>query len=379
MAHSSKLSLKRMWKFSWMKGGAQPESDPSGSDGRRTDPPAPCADGGTGAIRAINISSVCEGVPIYPSGAPNVYTPTSPLSLSQPSSMRSFMKLPTGQPSSVPSARTLPAPPKPPSSRSTMKRKDSFVGSPYRLQDAGQATPTGGRLDFLTHLPYEIAMVIVIYADFPAIATISEVSRSWARFARDNAVWRRLFLQQREWRTARALATAYYHTARPGRTLPAVPAADSPMRSQLGAGASGANTPRVGDGELPTGEDITASLTSRILSAYSGSSLRPAISLQHMVAPSPTPSAVCGFDGRPQQQQQQRRLQQPLRGAVDWCHLFEQRLALDRNWSTGTADVHVLTGHADSVYCVQFDHDKIVTGSRDRTIRVWDSNTLQCL
>ncbi|KAJ2804246.1 hypothetical protein H4R21_001718 [Coemansia helicoidea] len=353
-----------------MKSGSQQESDSGDGDSRRTNPPPPCADAGTGVASAINIGCAHEGLPIYPSGATNMYTPTSPLSLSQPSSMRSFMKLPVGQPSSMPNSRALPAPPQPPAARCNMKRKDSFVGTPLRLQDTCRATSTGGQLDFLTHLPYEIAMVVVIYADFPAITTISEVSRSWSRFARDNAVWRRLFLQQREWRTARALATAYYHTARPERAF--ARATDSPMLSSLGggAGASGACTPCVGVGEQSAGGDIAALLTSRILSAYSGSSLRPAIALQHMVAPSPTLSAGGGFDGRSQQRP---------RGAVGWRHLFQQRLALDRNWSSGTADVHVLTGHADSVYCVQYDHDKIVTGSRDRTIRVWDSTTLQCV
>src|SRR5690606_14363062 len=39
---------------------------------------------------------------------------------------------------------------------------------------------------------------------------------------------------------------------------------------------------------------------------------------------------------------------------------------------------HQLMGHSDSVYCVQFDKEKIISGSRDRTIRVWDMKTLEC-
>lgn len=37
-----------------------------------------------------------------------------------------------------------------------------------------------------------------------------------------------------------------------------------------------------------------------------------------------------------------------------------------------------LTGHTDSVYCVQFDDTKVITGSRDRTIRIWDIKTGEC-
>lgn len=30
-----------------------------------------------------------------------------------------------------------------------------------------------------------------------------------------------------------------------------------------------------------------------------------------------------------------------------------------------------IMGHADSVYCLEFDSKRIITGSRDRTIKVW--------
>ncbi|KAL2867074.1 WD40-repeat-containing domain protein [Aspergillus lucknowensis] len=57
----------------------------------------------------------------------------------------------------------------------------------------------------------------------------------------------------------------------------------------------------------------------------------------------------------------------------DWKKLFLVRRALDQRWKDGKAAAIYLQGHTDSVYCVQFDEDKIITGSRDRTIRVWDA------
>ena len=58
-------------------------------------------------------------------------------------------------------------------------------------------------------------------------------------------------------------------------------------------------------------------------------------------------------------------------------HLARQ--ALERRWRQGPINKQVtatyLTGHTDSVYCVQFDERKIITGSRDRTFRVWDIKT----
>ncbi|KAJ2610332.1 hypothetical protein H4S08_003666, partial [Coemansia sp. RSA 1365] len=219
MTFSGKPALKKMWKLSWIKSGSQsdPDSGDNGEDHSSTDRTSAmdCVEANGGATPTLMIDSVpSEEMLMCPRSIASAYTPSSPLSLSQPSSMRSFTKLSAGQPKSYPSSRALPmgvaAPIFP--GQSGVKRKDSFVSSTGRLADAERATLTDGKLDFLTYLPYEIAMVIVIYADFPAIVTISEVSRSWNQFAHDNSVWRRLFLQQKEWRTQRALATASNHT-----------------------------------------------------------------------------------------------------------------------------------------------------------------------
>jgi F-box and WD-40 domain protein 1/11 len=44
--------------------------------------------------------------------------------------------------------------------------------------------------------------------------------------------------------------------------------------------------------------------------------------------------------------------------------LFRQRLRLARNWTDGSFTSAHITGHRDSVYCIQYDADKIVSGSR---------------
>ncbi|KAJ5390309.1 uncharacterized protein N7496_001377 [Penicillium cataractarum] len=52
----------------------------------------------------------------------------------------------------------------------------------------------------------------------------------------------------------------------------------------------------------------------------------------------------------------------------DWKRMFFVRRALEQRWKEGKAAAIYLHGHQDSVYCAQFDEDKIITGSRDRTI-----------
>ncbi|KAK5109184.1 hypothetical protein LTR62_007269 [Meristemomyces frigidus] len=65
-----------------------------------------------------------------------------------------------------------------------------------------------------------------------------------------------------------------------------------------------------------------------------------------------------------------------------WEDMYAARVELDKNWRRGiekAGKAVYLSGHTDSVYCLQFDEEKIITGSRDRTIRVWDIDTYQCV
>ena len=68
-----------------------------------------------------------------------------------------------------------------------------------------------------------------------------------------------------------------------------------------------------------------------------------------------------------------------LRLDQEWKKMWKARKALQQRWNDGCAAAIYLEGHTDTVYCVQFDEKKIITGSRDRTLRVWDIKTLQCV
>ncbi|KAJ1880956.1 hypothetical protein H4R99_006656 [Coemansia sp. RSA 1722] len=423
MPPSPKLLLMKMWKMSWIKSESQsPIQQPTISQPVNGD----AGNARTQRVASSHVNSRPNAEPmLIPdsaiershtwSGAASsatAYTPTSPLAVAmQPASgsntPRSFIATSTGSGFLLPpTAAAMPvgiSPPVSPGSRpGAMKRKDSFVSANGRAggsSSAATASPifADGRLDFLTYLPYEIAMVIVIYADFPAITTIAQVSRSWNRFARDNAVWRRLFLQQSEWRTPKALVAAgrtaggrrrRFCQGAPGDATSTNNSNSSNNNNTLGVATpsssvctSGANTPRIGDdfGNYRVASDSVANGARQLLSSYSGSSLRPAIALQHMVAPSPNLAAInCVSDEPGYIKPVAVDLSGRLVGA-NWNYLFQQRLELDRRWAKGISRVHTITGHADSVYCVQYDSDKIVTGSRDRTIKIWDSRTLRCM
>ncbi|KAI8815408.1 WD40-repeat-containing domain protein [Cladochytrium replicatum] len=60
---------------------------------------------------------------------------------------------------------------------------------------------------------------------------------------------------------------------------------------------------------------------------------------------------------------------------LDWKHIYKQHKLLQRNWRDDVRTSRSITGHDEAVYCLQFDDDKIISGSRDDTIRVWDMKT----
>ncbi|GAA5996639.1 hypothetical protein JCM5350_001115 [Sporobolomyces pararoseus] len=58
---------------------------------------------------------------------------------------------------------------------------------------------------------------------------------------------------------------------------------------------------------------------------------------------------------------------------LDWPKLFKDRWLLEKRWDDGNPSWNWLEGHEDSVYCLQFDEKKVISGSRDKTIRIWDT------
>mgnify|MGYP003624096289 CR=1 FL=1 len=63
----------------------------------------------------------------------------------------------------------------------------------------------------------------------------------------------------------------------------------------------------------------------------------------------------------------------------NWKGMYAARAGINKKWMAAAPAAIYLNGHTDSVYCCQFDETKAITGSRDRTIRVWDLKTYRCL
>eukprot|EP01137_Pigoraptor_chileana_P003848 Opistho-2@44655 len=62
-----------------------------------------------------------------------------------------------------------------------------------------------------------------------------------------------------------------------------------------------------------------------------------------------------------------------------WKDIYAERLIIERNWRKGSYNVRKLTGHAEGVTCVQFDDHRIVSGSYDQSLRIWDMRSGECI
>ncbi|KAJ3166828.1 hypothetical protein HDU88_002913 [Geranomyces variabilis] len=153
------------------------------------------------------------------------------------------------------------------------------------------------RIDFLMELPYELAVQIAAQIHkLSTVLVMAQVSKRWSRVARENEVWRHLYMA--EW-------LALSHSSSESDEMMA--------RNQIA------------------------------------------------------------------QMKKHLAISRRANKKHDWRNTFRQGVALDQNWRKGNVAVKHLSGHEDAVYCIQFDGNFLLSGSRDRTLRFWDIREQKCV
>ncbi|KAF9429124.1 hypothetical protein BGZ76_001786 [Entomortierella beljakovae] len=178
----------------------------------------------------------------------------------------------------------------------------------------------GPHIDFLSKLPYEIATYILHFVDMHNLTKVALISRTWNQFTNDNEVWKGVYLYQKRWVVK----------------LPQ-PITRMPLAIQ----------------------DISDKSTPQNLNNNNNNINN--VNTNNVIV----------------SQQQQQQLQLQLQKPLNWKKLCYDHKRLEARWTSPPQEKIKLLGHSDSVYCVQFDHSKIVTGSRDQTIKLWDLKTLK--
>ena len=249
---------------------------------------------------------------------------------------------------------------------STMKHvsctpRSQFLKASVCFQPLTGLVPLTFFIDIISRLPPEISIYLFCYLDLRSIIDCQRVSRTWLTLADDNAVWRELFFRRKGWAINLARAQARGWTPADQCSLPSedyFSARSSSARTQL---------------------SIPQSAGSRAASPSPYSTpllMTPAPPSVLMLAPSPFSREVPTDEPSPPVPSTDIA---PL--TLPWRHIYQTRHTLDRRWATDEYKPRPtrLTGHEDSVYCLEFDSARIVTGSRDQTVRVWRISDGKCI
>lgn len=64
---------------------------------------------------------------------------------------------------------------------------------------------------------------------------------------------------------------------------------------------------------------------------------------------------------------------------LNWRALFTRQSCTENNWWRGRYEVNTLEGHKGAVRCMHFSGNTLVTGSADKTIKIWSMDDGKCI
>lgn len=267
------------------------------------------------------------------------------------------------------------------------------------------------QLDFLSSLPYELSLYILLHLEREALLSASQVSKQWHYLSMDNLIWRDLFHREAKWRIREDIIQQANLTANNyDEEYDRVPG--TPLRRN-GSVASGLG--RGGGGSLSSSlvmeETISTATPRRPASGILSNPFSPLLNSltvisistdsplivrqQQQMPPTPTPtrlsrhSSISTSTNPLSPSSSTTLLPPPLRRAssatipplglipspsfgdlnpnaplfLDWPTLYKDRFILDKRWEKGLPKASWLQGHEDSVYCIQYDAGKVISGS----------------
>jgi F-box/WD-40 domain protein MET30 len=209
------------------------------------------------------------------------------------------------------------------------------------------------RIDFLAALPPELSFKILRYLDTSSLCRAAQVSPRWRALADDDVVWHRMceqhirrkcnkcgwglpLLDRKRLREAKREIELRATTW--GNNEPAVAPADTAVTEPCSAVEPDANGKRKMEAEE---ESYT-------------------LAKRHCASPPQSPEEDESYF---------KTRYRP------WKEVYRDRFVVGMNWKHKRCTQKVFKGHRDSVMCLQFEDNILMTGSYDATVKIWDTDT----
>ncbi|CAO0801722.1 unnamed protein product [Mucor circinelloides] len=221
--------------------------------------------------------------------------------------------------------------------------------------------------NILSQLPYEIAIEILGFLDVSSLIQASQVSRGWHALCEEQSLWRNLF-EQEGWGYDREEMDIYL--------------SNIPDEEDYHANSSGGSSGSSGNiAPLPIVRTSSPLIGKSKWSRLYTMKNRP-------VADTKSIRKIKRFTLETLSNSSINRHYDPVSNTryINWQTLYQNRLKIERRWKNGSCKVRMFPPstcpvsdlHTEGIYCIQFDKEKMVTGSRDRTIKIWDIQTGRC-
>ncbi|KAI8878339.1 WD40 repeat-like protein [Backusella circina FSU 941] len=247
------------------------------------------------------------------------------------------------------------------------------------MQIMNQITPLVYQ-DILSKLPYEIAVYIIGFLDMPSLIQTSQVSRGWNALCNEPCLWRELFEAQK-WEYDKKGMMSYLSPDEGISSIPIVrsssPLIESDKRTKLYNMKNALRSTPPQQPSLSPNETVATS--SRPISRGSTQPLSPTQpSLSRPVSPR--------VSGLKTDEMMYHYSEESGTRYINWKRLYRNRYLIEERWKRGSCKMRLFPPnscpavelHSEGIYTLQFDKNKIVTGSRDETIKIWDYHSGRC-
>ncbi|KAJ6008230.1 E3 ubiquitin ligase complex SCF subunit sconB [Penicillium herquei] len=213
------------------------------------------------------------------------------------------------------------------------------------------------RIDFLSALPPELSFKILRYLDTASLCRAAQVSHRWKMLADDDVVWHRMCEQH----IRRKCNKCGWGLPLLDRKRLRESKREIELRaSNWGNQSSADPTQGAPNGTCSVVENPSTGSKRKVDTTTDDQDYGCEMIKRHCVSPAYRPE--------PDDEYYKTRYR-------PWKDVYRDRFVVGMNWKHRRCSVKVFRGHTDSVMCLQFEDNILMTGSYDATVKIWDMET----